>query len=75
MPANSNILRTAARLSFPRVTRDIWRAFLQRRQNQRQAKALAYLDRYLLRDIGITQVDASREIARLGWQAPDHWRE
>lgn len=62
-------------LSFLAAVRAKLNAFSQRRRHLREAQALAYLDRRLLRDIGISQLEARREIARLGWKAPDHWRD
>jgi uncharacterized protein YjiS (DUF1127 family) len=41
---------------------------------RRQRRALAQLDRHLLRDIGIDDAARSAELARPLWDAPQGWR-
>ena len=40
----------------------------------RQRRALARLDERMLRDIGITRLDARREALRPFWDEPREWR-
>ena len=40
---------------------------------RRSRRRLADLDAHILRDIGLTPVEASREARRPLWDAPDHW--
>lgn len=40
---------------------------------RRQRAKLARLDDWMLRDIGISRADATREATRPIWDAPAHW--
>ena len=41
----------------------------------RQQQALGRLDDHMLRDIGVTRLQAEAEANRPVWDAPAHWRD
>jgi uncharacterized protein YjiS (DUF1127 family) len=40
----------------------------------RSRRSLRHLDDHLLRDIGLTRLEAETEASRTAWDAPSHWR-
>ncbi len=42
---------------------------------RRQRNQLRSLDAHMREDIGVTDADVERELARSLWDAPQHWRK
>ena len=59
----------AARNAMARLLRRLPETLRCWHQRQRQRRALAELDDRLLQDIGLTRVDANREIRKPFWKA------
>jgi uncharacterized protein YjiS (DUF1127 family) len=52
----------------------VWSLLRRALSLHRSRKDLAELDPHMLRDIGLTRAEATREAARPVWDAPDHWQ-
>lgn len=50
-----------------------FRRLLQTVAMKRSRHRLSELDDHMLRDIGLTREQASREAAKVCWDAPAHW--